>query len=102
MARNYCLPFFLMDIRYEGIYISRSALNRLVKAASKVEVDPDAAEKLLVSRADFFHALDNDVKPAFGASAEMLQSYLARGIQVWGTPVQDVIDDGALLIQQVH
>ena len=93
---------FLMNIRYEGIYISCSALNRLVKAASKVEVDPDAAEKLLVSRADFFHALDNDVKPAFGASAEMLQSYLARGIQVWGTPVQDVIDDGALLIQQVH
>ncbi len=44
------------------------ALNRLVKAASKVEVDPDAAEKLIVSRADFMHALDNDVKPAFGAS----------------------------------
>jgi hypothetical protein len=39
-----------------------------VKAASKVEVDPDAAEKLIVSRADFMHALDNDVKPAFGAS----------------------------------
>ena len=46
------------------------------------------------------HALDNDVKPAFGASQEVLQSYLARGIHIWGPPVQDVIDDGALLIQQ--
>jgi len=73
-----------------------------VNAASKVEIDPDAAEKLIVSRDDFFHALENDVKPAFGTSAEMLQSYLARGIQSWGTPVQNVIDDGALLIQQVH
>ena len=75
------------------------ALNRLVKASSKVELDPDAAEKLIVSRSDFIHALDNDVKPAFGASQEVLQSYLARGIIVWGPPVQDVIDDGALLLQ---
>ena len=30
----------------------------------------------------------------------MLQSFLARGVHVWGPPVQDVIDDGALLIQQ--
>lgn len=44
------------------------SLNRLVKASSKVEVDPDAAEKLYVGRADFMHALENDVKPAFGAS----------------------------------
>jgi vesicle-fusing ATPase len=76
------------------------ALNRLVKAASKVEVDPDAAEKLIVSRADFMHALENDVKPAFGASQEMLTSFLARGIHIWGQPVQDVIDDSNLLIQQ--
>lgn len=76
------------------------ALNRLVKAASKVEVDPDAAEKLCVVRSDFLHALENDIKPAFGAAQEVLQSFLARGIQIWGPPVQDVIDDGALLIQQ--
>ncbi len=76
------------------------ALNRLVKASSKVEIDPDAAEKLMIGRADFFHALENDVKPAFGASAEVLQSFLSRGIIVWGQPVQDVLDDGALLLQQ--
>ena len=76
------------------------ALNRLVKASSKVEIDPDAAEKLVVGRADFFHALDNDVKPAFGASGEALEAFLSRGIVNWGSPVQDVLDDGGLLLQQ--
>ena len=40
-----------------------TAMNRLIKAASKVEVDPEAMEKLLVCRADFLHALENDIKP---------------------------------------
>ncbi|CAG2056393.1 unnamed protein product, partial [Timema podura] len=39
-----------------------TAMNRLIKAASKVEVDPEAMEKLLVNREDFLHALDNDIK----------------------------------------
>merc|ERR1719262_189769 len=69
------------------------ALNRLVKASSKVEIDPDAAEKLMISREDFFYALENDVKPAFGASDEVLQAFLTRGITIWGEPVQDVLDD---------
>merc|ERR1711981_41267 len=76
------------------------ALNRLVKADSKVEVDVDAAEKLMVGRADFLHALDNDVKPAFGAAEEKLELFISRGIINWGEPVQGVLDDGELLIQQ--
>lgn len=40
-----------------------TAMNRLIKAASKVEVDPEAMEKLLVNRGDFLHALEHDVKP---------------------------------------
>ena len=38
-----------------------------------MQIDPDAAEKLVVVRKDFLHALENDVKPAFGASEEVLQ-----------------------------
>ena len=76
------------------------ALNRLVKASSKVEIDPDAAEKLVVGRNDFFHALENDVKPAFGTAEEALEGFLSRGIIEWGTPVQDILDDGKLLLQQ--
>ena len=76
------------------------ALNRLVKADSKVQIDPDAAEKLMIGRSDFFHALENDVKPAFGASAEALQGFLAGGIINWGEPVHSLLEDGQLLLQQ--
>lgn len=40
-----------------------TAMNRLIKAANKVEVDPKAVEKLKVTRADFLHALEHDIKP---------------------------------------
>lgn len=40
-----------------------TAMNRLIKASSKVEVDPAAMEKLMVNREDFLHALENDIKP---------------------------------------
>ncbi|XP_034241733.1 vesicle-fusing ATPase 1 [Thrips palmi] len=79
-----------------------TAMNRLIKAASKVEVDPEAMEKLLVNRGDFLHALEHDVKPAFGSSAEALDHYLARGIITWGTPVSNLLEDGMLLIQQAR
>lgn len=40
-----------------------TAMNRLIKASTKVEVDPEAMEKLLICRSDFMHALENDIKP---------------------------------------
>ncbi|KAK9679734.1 ATPase family associated with various cellular activities (AAA) [Popillia japonica] len=77
-----------------------TAMNRLIKASSKVEVDPEALEKLLVTRADFLHALENDIKPAFGTSQEILSRFLARGIINWGNPVKNILEDGMLYIQQ--
>lgn len=79
-----------------------TAMNRLIKAASKVEVDPEAIEKLLVCRDDFLHALNNDVKPAFGTAAEALETYLGRGIINWGTPVSSLLEDGTLYTQQAR
>lgn len=79
-----------------------TAMNRLIKASSKVEVDPEAMEKLLVNRSDFLHALEHDIKPAFGSSAEALEHYLARGVINWGMPVSSVLEDGLLLIQQAR
>jgi hypothetical protein len=32
--------------------------------------------------------MENDIKPAFGAAAEVLEGYLSRGIINWGEPVQ--------------
>lgn len=79
-----------------------TAMNRLIKASSKVEVDPEAMEKLLVCRSDFLHALEHDIKPAFGTAAEMLDHFLARGITNWGQPVQHILQDGMLFIQQAR
>lgn len=77
-----------------------TAMNRLIKAASKVEVDPEAMEKLLVNRADFIHAFENDIKPAFGSAQETLDTMLARGIINWGVPVSHILEDGMLYINQ--
>ena len=67
----------------------------------QVEVDPDAMEKLMVTRSDFLHALENDIKPAFGAADEVLEGLVSRGIINWGEPIKDILADGKLLIQQV-
>ncbi|XP_031632428.1 vesicle-fusing ATPase 1-like [Contarinia nasturtii] len=79
-----------------------TAMNRLIKAASKVEVDPEAISKLLVNNDDFIHALANDVKPAFGTATEALETYLSRGIINWGTPVSSLLEDGSLYTQQAR
>ncbi|XP_063218099.1 vesicle-fusing ATPase 1-like [Bacillus rossius redtenbacheri] len=79
-----------------------TAMNRLIKAASKVEVDPEAMEKLNVTREDFLHALEHDIKPAFGSSSELLEHFMGRGVINWGTPVSSLLEDGMLLIQQAR
>lgn len=79
-----------------------TAMNRLIKAATKVEVDPEAMEKLLICRSDFLHALENDIKPAFGSALEILDQFLARGIFNWGPPVTSLLEDGRLYIQQAR
>ncbi|ESP04291.1 hypothetical protein LOTGIDRAFT_207527 [Lottia gigantea] len=77
-----------------------TAMNRLIKASSTVEVDTSAVEQLLVSRVDFMHALQNDVKSAFGSSKEQLEELLANGIISWGEPVKRVLEDGDLAVAQ--
>ena len=39
-------------------------------------------------RSDFMHAMENDIKPAFGAAAEVLEAFISRGVINWGEPVQ--------------
>ncbi|XP_067869271.1 vesicle-fusing ATPase isoform X1 [Heterodontus francisci] len=77
-----------------------TAMNRHIKAATKVEVDMEKAEKLQVLRGDFFTSLENDIKPAFGINQEDYDSYIMNGIIVWGDPVTRALDDGELLVQQ--
>ena len=77
-----------------------SAMNRPIKASNKVQLDQDAVEKFKVNRADFVHALTNDVKPAFGVSAEDLELYIRNGILLWGQQIEDVLDEGEMRINQ--
>uniref|UniRef100_A0A8C4X084 Vesicle-fusing ATPase n=1 Tax=Eptatretus burgeri TaxID=7764 RepID=A0A8C4X084_EPTBU len=79
-----------------------TAMNRHIKATSKVEVDTERAERLQVTKDDFFAALENDIKPAFGTNTEDYQSYIMNGIINWGDPVHHVLERGELLVQQTR
>lgn len=56
-----------------------TAMNRLIKASSKVEVDPEAMEKLMVERGDFLHALEYDIKPVSQTMELRMQVYGRKG-----------------------
>ena len=77
-----------------------NSMNRLIKASSKVEVDPEALEKLIICRNDFLLALENDVKPAFGTSVDQISSMIAGGIIYWSPTVRSILEDGRLFVQQ--
>ncbi|VDM58372.1 unnamed protein product [Angiostrongylus costaricensis] len=77
-----------------------SAMNRLVKAGGKVQLDADAVDKLMVNAADFDYALEHDIKPAFGRSDESLEKFLRRGMVVWGSEVTRILEEGARLVEE--
>jgi len=86
-------------------------------------VSLEDADLLRVTAADFEHALQFDLKPAFGISDEQLDTYvfngghwsptlccarscdshvlsLSTGIIPWGHQVQEVLDLGKAVVQQ--
>jgi len=77
-----------------------SAMNRPIKASNKVTLDQEAAENLKVTRNDFMNALDGDIKPAFGVSAEDFELYIRNGILLWGQQIRDVLEEGQMRINQ--
>ncbi|ESN92582.1 hypothetical protein HELRODRAFT_189514 [Helobdella robusta] len=79
-----------------------TAMNGLIKVTSDVEIDPEATDKLKITMADFRNALANDIKPAFGVSEDEIGTYMNRGIINWGDPVNRVLQDGDLLVNQVR
>ncbi|KAL6475575.1 hypothetical protein MHYP_G00166150 [Metynnis hypsauchen] len=77
-----------------------TAMNRHIKASTQVEVDTEKAQKLQVTRSDFWASLNNDIKPAFGTNQEDYSSYILNGIVKWSNAVSDILGDGELLVQQ--
>lgn len=79
-----------------------TAMNKLVKASGKVALNEDAVDALMVQKKDFQHAIEFDIKPAFGAGTDDSEHFLANGIFEYGLPVQRLISDGQLLIDQTR
>ena len=76
------------------------ALNRHVKVGTVAGVSDDI-QNITVNRNDFEHAFD-DVKPAFGVSEEELQGYLTGGIIRFSPFIDNILDEGRLIMQQVQ
>ena len=53
-----------------------------------------------MTRADFLHALDNDIKPALGSSQDLLETFMTGGVIPWSSGVQEILQDGRLAVQQ--
>ncbi|KAL7420309.1 transport between ER and Golgi ATPase protein [Cryptotrichosporon argae] len=75
------------------------AFNRHVKVGTVAAFDN--IDNMQISREDFMHALD-EVQPAFGVSEEELQQVVQNGIIHYDKHVNEVLDDGSLLVEQVR
>ncbi len=49
------------------------------QAKDKVSVTAEEAQALRITRPDFEHALEYDIKPAFGISDKQLENYVLNG-----------------------
>lgn len=76
------------------------ALNRHVKVGTVAGVADDV-DKITVNWDDFEHAFD-DVKPAFGVSQDEMQAALRGGIILFSPFIQDILNEGSLIVQQVQ
>ena len=76
------------------------AMSRPIKVTNKVEVDPDAMQKLRITRADFLHALEHDIKPAFGTNSELIERLCIDGIIEWSPVVNDILTDAQPFVEQ--
>ena len=77
-----------------------TAMNRFIQLKTNFEIDPEANEKIVIRQEEFYHALDYDIKQAFGPADDNLDVYVANGIVPCGNQVQLILDDGCLLFDQ--
>ncbi|XP_047488495.1 vesicle-fusing ATPase 1-like isoform X3 [Penaeus chinensis] len=80
---------------------SSSALKRYIHLGNKIEVDPNAIDKLKITRSDFIYSLENDVKPSLGTSDDALAKYIERGIINWGA-TRELVEKGLMFVKQAR
>ena len=61
-----------------------TAMNRQIEIKESVRLKSNALTELIVGKDDFAHALEYDVKPAYGYRKEELDHYFLQGIISWG------------------
>ena len=76
------------------------ALNRHVKVGTMAGVSDDVQD-ITVNSSDFDHAFE-EVKPAFGVSEDELQGCLTGGIIRFSPFIDNILDEGRLIVQQVQ
>ncbi|MCJ1477379.1 transport between ER and Golgi ATPase protein [Lambiella insularis] len=76
------------------------ALTRNIKVGTTAGIS-DKIDEMKVNRQDFTLALD-DVKPAFGVSEDELQGCLTGGIIHFSPFIENILDEGRLIVQQVQ
>ncbi|TTA26194.1 Vesicle-fusing ATPase [Bagarius yarrelli] len=84
------------ELAVETKNYSGAELEGLVRAAQSTAMN----RHIKVSRSDFWAALNNDIKPAFGTNQEDYSSFILNGIVKWSNAVSDILGDGELLVQQ--
>lgn len=47
----------------------------LPQLKNNFEIDPEAAEKIIVKRDDFYHALEHDIKPVSNTSLQLVSMH---------------------------
>ncbi|XP_031555783.1 vesicle-fusing ATPase 2-like, partial [Actinia tenebrosa] len=60
-----------------------TAMNRFIKMTNNFEIDPEGAQSIMIRREDFNHAIEHDIKPAFGPSDDNLELYVAEGTSLF-------------------
>ena len=75
------------------------ALNRHVKGGTMAQISDDV-ESVTVKNADFEHAFE-EVKPAFGVSEDELQDCLIQGIMQYSPFIDNILQEGSLIVKQV-
>ncbi|KAI6651677.1 Vesicle-fusing ATPase-like [Oopsacas minuta] len=61
-----------------------TAMNRQIEIKDSVRLRTQALSELIVTKEDFAHALEYDIRPAYGYKKEELDHYFLQGIIPWG------------------
>jgi len=80
---------------------SSNSLRKFIHLTNKISVDPDAIDKVKVSREDFLFSLANDVKPALGTSDELLDRFIQGNIIPWGG-TKELLEKGMMFVKQAR